>query len=148
MAVEPEKNGKKEAGGGSWTPDDPWRAGMLFHNRKRTQLSNERTFLSWVRTSLALITLGFFVQRFEAFLANIGIVKGSERLASMVRWVPIFFFLLGGMIVVLGSYEYFKVRSQLRLEREETHSLLRDSLVVLTLAFLLAVSVIFIASMP
>jgi hypothetical protein len=66
----------------------------------------------------------------------------------MVRWVPIFFFLLGGLIVVLGSTEYFRVRTQILQGREEKNSRLRDSLVVLTLVFLLAVSVIFIASMP
>lgn len=145
------QNGEeKEAGGGKqwWTPEDPWRAGMLFQNRKRSQLSNERTFLAWVRTSLALITLGFFVQRFEAFLASTGFVKESARLSSMVVWVPILFFVLGGIIMISGTVEYFRVRREILREKEKKDSRIRDAMVVLTLVFLLAVSVIFVISMP
>lgn len=31
--------------------------------------ANERTFLSWVRTSVAVIAFGFLVERFDLFLA-------------------------------------------------------------------------------
>ena len=31
--------------------------------------ANERTFLSWVRTSIAVIAFGFLVERFDLFLA-------------------------------------------------------------------------------
>jgi putative membrane protein len=31
--------------------------------------ANERTFLAWVRTSMAVIAFGFLVERFDLFLA-------------------------------------------------------------------------------
>jgi putative membrane protein len=37
----------------------------------RDYLAEERTFLAWIRTSLALIGFGFVVARFGLFLAEI-----------------------------------------------------------------------------
>jgi hypothetical protein len=71
--------------GQSSSPCGEWHEGMLFHNRKRTRLSNERTFLSWVRTSLALITLGFVVQRFDLFLASAGFAGEAVQLPPIVK---------------------------------------------------------------
>ena len=48
--------------------------------------ANERTFLSWVRTSIAVIAFGFLVERFDLFLAfaapeavrnKIGVARGE-----------------------------------------------------------------------
>lgn len=38
----------------------------------REHLANERTFLAWIRTSLALIGLGFVLARMGVFLREIG----------------------------------------------------------------------------
>lgn len=35
----------------------------------RDHSANERTFLSWVRTSIGIIAFGFLVERFDLFLA-------------------------------------------------------------------------------
>jgi len=142
-----ESNAEKDAQP-SAAPHQQWREGMLFHNRKRSRLSNERTFLSWVRTSLALITIGFVVQRFELFLAQAGIAGKSPQLLPMVKWVPLLFFFLGGIIILLGTYEFFRVRYEITQENEERKSRLRDVLVVLTLLFLLAVVALFLIEMP
>lgn len=42
-------------------------------------LANERTFLSWVRTSIALIGLGFIISKFSFFLTEFRIIiyRGS-----------------------------------------------------------------------
>jgi putative membrane protein len=50
-------------------------------NQQRSQghLANERTFLSWLRTCIALIALGFVLARFGFFLEQFGfIVKNSQ----------------------------------------------------------------------
>jgi putative membrane protein len=48
--------------------------------------ANERTFLAWVRTSIAVIAFGFLVERFDLFLAfaapegiknKIGVARGE-----------------------------------------------------------------------
>lgn len=43
--------------------------------------ANERTFLAWVRTGIAVIALGFVIERFNLFLLTIaGAVTDAERL--------------------------------------------------------------------
>ncbi len=42
--------------------------------------ANERTFLAWVRTSLAVIGFGFLVERFDLFV--VGVMPKSEHIAG------------------------------------------------------------------
>ncbi|MGE0194645.1 MAG: YidH family protein [Methylocystis sp.] len=44
--------------------------------------ANERTFLAWVRTGVAVIALGFDIERFNLFLVTIAgaVVADAERL--------------------------------------------------------------------
>jgi putative membrane protein len=128
------------------TPMDRWHHGMLFHTRERTRLSNERTFLAWVRTSLALITLGFVVQRFDLFLTGAG--GGNGDLPPLATWVPVLFFVLGGVIILLGTIEFFRARRTIAHETGGHPAGIRAALIVTTLVFLLLVSVIFVVSRP
>jgi putative membrane protein len=41
--------------------------------------ANERTFLAWVRTSIAVIAFGFLVERFDLFLAFMALNAGNAR---------------------------------------------------------------------
>lgn len=41
-------------------------------------LANQRTFLSWLRTSIALIGLGFAIERFSIFILQFGILVASS----------------------------------------------------------------------
>ncbi|VFJ14479.1 YidH family protein [Candidatus Nitrosocosmicus franklandus] len=43
-------------------------------DRSQQYLANERTFLSWVRTSIALIGLGFIISKFGYFLTEFRII--------------------------------------------------------------------------
>ena len=42
--------------------------------RSQQYLANQRTFLSWVRTSIALIGLGFAIERFSIFLQQFRLI--------------------------------------------------------------------------
>ena len=60
-------------------------------------LANERTFLAWIRTSIAVMTLGIAINRFSLFLAEIHqVVPEVRQLAN--RHVE----KLGIGLVVLG----------------------------------------------
>jgi putative membrane protein len=41
-------------------------------------LANQRTFLSWVRTSIALIGLGFAIERFSLFLQQFRLIANPD----------------------------------------------------------------------
>lgn len=127
---------------------DAWRQWMLFHTRERNKLANQRTFLAWVRTSLALITLGFVVQRFDLLVAQALNTGGLSVRSPLFDWVPVLFFVLGGLIVTLGAWDYFRRRGDIAQGRPTSTSRLRDVLVIATLIFLLVVSALFVVWKP
>jgi len=43
-------------------------------DRSQQYLANQRTFLSWVRTSIALLGLGFAIERFSIFLQQFRLI--------------------------------------------------------------------------
>lgn len=48
--------------------------------------ANERTFLAWVRTGLAMIAFGFVIEKFNLFLLAIAVGALNERSAQLVRF--------------------------------------------------------------
>ena len=50
--------------------------------RLQQYLANQRTFLSWVRTSIALIGLGFAIERFSIFLQQFRLIAGSDAIGN------------------------------------------------------------------
>lgn len=44
----------------------------------RELMANERTFLAWVRTGIALMTFGFVVVKFSMFIRQLGLELGED----------------------------------------------------------------------
>jgi putative membrane protein len=65
----------------------------------RDHAANERTFLAWVRTSIAVIAFGFLVERFDLFLA----IASSSALESHISTRRSDFGQLAGMILILSG---------------------------------------------
>ncbi len=51
-------------------------------DRQREHQANERTFLAWLRTSLALIGLGFGIARFSLFLRQFQATVTQQEVSS------------------------------------------------------------------
>ena len=75
-------------------------------DHSQQHLANERTFLSWLRTSIALIGLGFIVARFGLFLREFGLVVKNTSNSNDAAAVSLFGHyqssLIGISIVILG----------------------------------------------
>ncbi len=80
----------------------------------RDHLSNERTFLAWIRTGISLIGLGFVVARLGVFLreiagqANVGVTR------SLV--LGIILIVLGAAMNVFALRNYFKTYKQIETD--------------------------------
>lgn len=48
----------------------------------RDHAANERTFLAWVRTAIAIIGLGFLVERFDLFIATSANSAAKRQIAG------------------------------------------------------------------
>jgi inner membrane protein YidH len=81
-------------------------------HRASEHLDNERTFLAWVRTNIALISLGFVVARLSP---SIGAVAGANVRGIETKAVPVGISLvvLGAIVTVLAAWRYDRVNRQI-----------------------------------
>jgi putative membrane protein len=93
----------------------------------REHLANERTFLAWVRTAIALIGLGFVIVKFALFLEEIAFLFSQEKLPVQEGFSA----LIGVIIVAFGValapfafFQYKKVEKQIESTSYKTSTLL------------------------
>jgi len=90
--------------------------------------ANERTFLAWVRTGIAVIAFGLVIEKFNLFMATIAIASGLAtrnlplpRLGgSFGRYEGLALILGGTAIIVLATIRF--VRTTRQLDDPEAHS--------------------------
>src|SRR5258706_12811574 len=81
-------------------------------HRASEHLDNERTFLAWVRTDVALISLGFVVSRLSPTLSAAGAVNAS-RILSRTQPVGIVLIVFGALVTVFAAVRYDQVNRQI-----------------------------------
>lgn len=80
-------------------------------------LANERTFLAWVRTSIALMGFGFVIVKFALFVRQISLVLGGARLNSGKGYsavIGIVMVALGALMAMLAWLRYRNIEMHLR----------------------------------
>ena len=72
--------------------------------------ANERTFLAWIRTAIAVEAFGFLVEKFDLFLrvsSRTGGVRSPPVIGETISdVVGLLLLLLGGMIAVLATIRF------------------------------------------
>src|SRR5262249_18922320 len=89
--------------------------------------ANERTFLAWVRTGIAVIAFGFVIEKFNLFLSTIasGTLNGAPQRAQQLASTPLgryegLAFMFGGVaIIVLATMRF--VRTTRLLDDAQIH---------------------------
>lgn len=106
------------------------------HESKYIQqhLANERTYLAWVRTSIAIIGIGFLASSLH--FNNIRSV--SPAADTIAVFVSIFSLLIGLIILFFATTHYFSVRKNINRQTFESASnLIKISSGIIFLIFLL-----------
>jgi len=80
--------------------------------RATEYLANERTFLAWIRTSIAVISLGFVVAKFSVWLRELSVhldpqMRAHRPGASLPLGVAMMTF--GGLLALLAAWRYHVV---------------------------------------
>jgi putative membrane protein len=88
----------------------------LRNDRSREYLANERTFLAWIRTSIALMGFGFVIVKFALFLKQISIMlegRMSVRPKGYSAIIGVVMVALGILIAVIAYWQYTRIKRQL-----------------------------------
>ena len=87
--------------------------GTISEDKKAVEyLANERTFLAWIRTSIAIMSLGFVVAKFGLWLNELGSPANAPTQAhrtSASGPMGIAMAALGGVLAVLAAWRYHVV---------------------------------------
>ncbi|HYW70485.1 MAG TPA: DUF202 domain-containing protein [Pyrinomonadaceae bacterium] len=81
-------------------------------HRASEHLDNERTFLAWVRTDVALISLGFVIARLSPTLSAAAATNAGNVAAKAVP-AGIVLIVFGAVITVLAAWRYDRVNRQI-----------------------------------
>src|SRR5271155_975602 len=86
-------------------------------DKKATEhLANERTFLAWVRTSIAIMSLGFVVAKFGLWLRELGAhLSHQTQIHSTGLSGPIGMGMIafGGLLALLAAWRFHVVNRQI-----------------------------------
>ena len=83
---------------------------------RRVHMANERTFLAWIRTSVAIMAFGFVVEKFSLFVKQMAYYLGKETVPPPQGYstmIGIVLVGLGVVMSVLAFIRYKKVERQI-----------------------------------
>jgi putative membrane protein len=94
-------------------------------DRQREHQANERTFLAWLRTSIALIGFGFAIARFGIFLRQIHLTMTHQepptRILSGSEALGVSLVILGIVAIAWAAWHYNQIFWQIERGNYQPH---------------------------
>jgi len=84
--------------------------------------ANERTFLAWVRTAIAVMAFGFIIERFDLFLKVAAPQLTERQLAAhgerFANWAGLAFIVIGVITIAIAGLRFTKTAKDIDTEEE------------------------------
>jgi putative membrane protein len=84
--------------------------------------ANERTFLAWVRTAIAMMAFGFVIERFDLFLRYVAPPAAQQEIAphsgAFANAAGLAFILLGIALIVLAGWRFVQTAKDIDNDNE------------------------------
>ena len=84
--------------------------------------ANERTFLAWVRTAIAVMAFGFLIERFDLFLRYVAPQVAQWQLAprseAFANWTGLAFIVLGIAMIIIAGVRLAKTAKEVETDDE------------------------------
>ena len=88
--------------------------------------ANERTYLAWMRTSLAIIAFGFLLERFDLVLSTFARSLGDGAITlppGIGREAGVVLVALGLVVMIFSTIRFIKTTRLLKSTEEEAYSI-------------------------
>ena len=72
--------------------------------------ANERTYLAWVRTSIAIMSFGFLIEKFELYIAFISLTfDDAQKIEPSLsaQLIGLSLFLVGILIIIISTIKFY-----------------------------------------
>ena len=115
-------------------------------NRARDHLANERTFLAWLRTGIALVVFGFAIGRFAIAIRQFIQLEQRQgqghfvQTAGLSGWIGAIAILGGVAVIFTGLFRYRQTRHQIEIANFEPAGAVIDLVGILVALFGLALA--------
>lgn len=107
--------------------------------------ANERTYLAWIRTAIAIMAFGFLIEKFDLFISYLGKEMGNPedfQASLSAELAGIFLFILGILIVVTASVRFFTYKKNIESEQSIPYSVRKTNILLSVLITLIALFLI------
>jgi putative membrane protein len=82
--------------------------------------ANERTFLAWVRTAIAVMAFGFVIERFDLFLQvaapQLALQKFAPHGQAFANAAGLAFIAIGVVMIVIAGFRFVKTGKDIESE--------------------------------
>src|SRR3990172_9805080 len=99
----------------------------------RVHMGNERTFLAWIRTSIAIMAFGFVVEKFSLFVKQMGYYLGKEVSPPPPGQSSIIGIVLVGLGVIMGMLAFLRYK---KVEQQIDDDTYKPSAILSVMLFL------------
>jgi putative membrane protein len=81
--------------------------------------ANERTYLAWLRTAIAIIAFGFLIERFDLFLHYLAQAVHDEKPITIVsggKELGLILISIACLVISLATWRFLATRKQIQSE--------------------------------
>lgn len=106
-------------------------------------MSNERTFLAWARTGIALLAFGFVIERFDIFLKRLMELSGGNlhfATSGHIVYLSLFSFFLAGIAILFSGIRFIAMRRHID-RGEPKYSMIPDMLVIISMVIIIIIAI-------
>ncbi|MDX1335533.1 MAG: DUF202 domain-containing protein [Gammaproteobacteria bacterium] len=108
--------------------------------------ANERTYLAWIRTAIAIMAFGFLIEKFDLFVSYIGKAIGDEEnlhRSIEAEIVGLGLFIVGILLIIAATVRFFMNRQAIDAEEEIPFGVRKTNYLFSGLIILLALFLLF-----
>lgn len=88
---------------------------------RRVHMANERTFLAWIRTSIAVMAFGFVVEKFSLFVKQMADYMGKAAVPPQPGYSSLIGIVLVGLGVLMAVVAFLRFKIVERQINEDTY---------------------------
>jgi putative membrane protein len=95
--------------------------------------ANERTYLAWIRTAIAIMAFGFLIEKFDLFIETLRFSVGgipAPKTSGITEMVGVGLFLMGIILIVLATWRFFDYKKHIEAEADFHYDLKYTNLIL------------------